>query len=37
MQARFDAEPLTDGRFDVVVKEGTKTLGAADFDFGALR
>jgi hypothetical protein len=37
VQARFEAEPLTDGRFDVVVKEGTKTLGAADFDFGALR
>jgi hypothetical protein len=37
VQARFDATLVTTGRFDVVVKEGAKTLGAADFDFGALR
>lgn len=37
VQARFDAAALATGRFDVVVKEGAKTLGAADFDFGALR
>jgi hypothetical protein len=37
VQARFEAAPLVIGRFDVVVKEGAKTLGAADFDFGALR
>ena len=35
--ARFDAVPLASGRFDVVVKDGAKTLGAAAFDFGALR
>ena len=37
VQARFEAEPLAHGRFDVVVKEGAKTLGVAAFDFGALR
>ena len=37
MQARFEAEPVDHGRFDVVVKEGVKTLGTAIFDFGALR
>ena len=37
VQARFEAAPLATGRFDVVVKEGAKTLGAAEFDFGALR
>jgi hypothetical protein len=37
VQARFDAAPLVTGRFDVVVKEGVKTLGSAAFDFGALR
>jgi hypothetical protein len=37
VQARFAAAPLATGHFDVVVKEGAKTLGAADFDFGALR
>jgi hypothetical protein len=37
VQARFDAALLTTGRFDVVVKEGAKSLGVADFDFGALR
>lgn len=37
VQARFEAAPVATGRFDVVVKEGAKTLGAADFDFGALR
>jgi hypothetical protein len=37
VQARFDAAPLATGRFDVVVKEGAKTLGSAAFDFGSLR
>jgi hypothetical protein len=37
VQARFEAEPLERGRFEVVVKEGAKTLGVAAFDFGALR
>jgi hypothetical protein len=37
VQARFEAAPVATGRFDVVVKEAAKTLGAADFDFGALR
>ena len=37
VQARFEAGPLATGRFDVVVKDGAKTLGAAAFDFGALR
>ena len=37
VQARFDAAHLASGRFDVVVKDGAKTLGAAAFDFGALR
>jgi hypothetical protein len=35
--ARFEAEPLARGRYDVVVKEGAVTLGSAEFDFGALR
>ncbi len=37
VQARFEAGPLATGRFDVVVKDGARTLGAAAFDFGALR
>jgi len=35
--ARFEAEPLATGRFDVVVKEGPSTLGSAAFDFGTMR
>ena len=35
--ARFEAGPLATGRFDVVVKDGAETLGAAAFDFGSLR
>jgi hypothetical protein len=37
VQARFDTRPLRQGRYDVVVKDGTTTLGQATFDFGALR
>jgi hypothetical protein len=37
VQARFDAAALATGRFDVVVKEGAKTLGIAAFDFTVLR
>jgi hypothetical protein len=35
--ARFEAEPLLSGRFDVVVKDGIKTVDSAVFDFSALR
>lgn len=37
LQARFDANLLTTGRFDVVVKDGAATLGTAQFDMGALK
>lgn len=37
LQARFDAGLVTTGRFDVVVKDGAATLGAAQFDMGAIR
>ena len=37
VQARFDAQPLARGRYQVVVRDGTRTLGSADFDLGALR
>lgn len=37
LQARFDARPFARGRFDIVVKDGAKTLGAATIDMGALR
>ena len=37
VQARFDAETLASGRFDVTVKESAITLGAAAFDLGSLR
>jgi hypothetical protein len=37
VQARFDARVLARGRYDVVVRDGTTTLGTAMFDFGALR
>jgi hypothetical protein len=37
VRTRFDAAPLAGGRFEVVIKEGVKTLDSAVFDFGALR
>lgn len=37
LQARFDARALATGRFDVVVKDGAATLGAAQFDMGAIK
>jgi hypothetical protein len=37
VQARFDVSVLGPGRHDVVVRDGTTTLGQATFDFGALR
>ena len=37
LQARFDAGLVTTGRFDVVVKDGAATLGAAQFDMGAIK
>lgn len=37
LQARFDATPFAAGRFDIVVKDGATTLGAAEFDLGALK
>lgn len=37
VQARFDAQPLARGRYQVVVRDGTRTLGSGDFDLGALR
>jgi hypothetical protein len=37
LHARFDASPLGRGRYEVVVKDGATTLGAGEFDLGALR
>lgn len=37
LHARFDATPLSSGRYEVVVKDGASTLGTGTFDFGALR
>lgn len=37
VQVRFDALPLVRGRYQVVVKDGPRTLGSGDFDMGALR
>lgn len=37
VQARFDALPLARGRYQVVVKDGQRTLGSGDFDLGALK
>lgn len=37
VQARFDAQAAARGRHEVVVKDGTKTLGRADFDLTSIR
>lgn len=37
IEARFDAATFKTGRYDVLVKDGAKTLARATFDFGALR
>lgn len=37
VEARFDAASFKQGRHEVLVKDGAKTLARATFDFGALR
>jgi hypothetical protein len=37
VHARFDAHVLGGGRHEVVIRNGTATLGRTSFDFGALR
>ena len=37
VHARFDATAFSRGRYDVVVKDGAKTIGLAEFDLGAIR
>lgn len=37
VHARFDARPLSRGRYEVVVKNGATTLGTGEFDLATLR